>query len=74
MKDLLVGCIFACIVALVFIGGVTCAKERLASNAEARQIAAEARQEARDIAFDERQLERGCVQPESFESAHKRTE
>ena len=70
MKDLL----FACIVALVIIGGATCAKERISSNAEARQIAAEARQEARDIAFEERQLERGCVQPESFESAHKRTD
>ena len=72
MKELMVGCIFA----LVFIGGFTftCAQELIASNAEARQIAAEARQEARDIDFEERQLERGCVQPESFESAHKRTE
>lgn len=70
MKDLLLACVFV----LVIIGSATCALERIASNAEARQIAAEARQEARDIAFDERQLERGCVQPESFESAHKRTE
>lgn len=74
MKELLVGCIIACIFALVVIGGDTYAKERMASNAEARQIAAEARQEARDIDFEERQLERGCVQPERFESAHKRTD
>lgn len=70
MKELMVGCIFA----LVIIGGFTCAQELIASNAEARTIAAEARQEARDIDFEERQLERGCVQPESFESAHKRTD
>ena len=70
MRDLLLACAFV----LVIIGGVTCAQERIASNTEARQIAAEARQEARDIDFEERQLERGCVQPERFESAHKRTE
>lgn len=74
MKEIMVGCIFAYTFALVVIGGVTCSEEYIASNAEARTIAAEARQEARDIDFEERQLERGCVQPESFESAHKRTD
>ncbi len=41
---------------------------------EAYTIAAEARQEARDIAFEQRQREWGCVQPKSFESSVKRTD
>ena len=70
MKDLLLTCLF-----VMFCGaGLLCIVERVNSMAEARQIASEARQEARNIGFEERQLERGCVQPESFESAHKRTE
>jgi hypothetical protein len=70
MKDLLIACAF-----MLFVGaGGLCVIERVTSVAEARQIAAEARQEARDIDFEERQLERGCVQPERFESAHKRTD
>lgn len=70
MKEFLVMCAF-----IVFVvAGSLCVVERVESHKEARQIAAEARQEARDIDFEERQLERGCVQPESFESAHKRTD
>ena len=70
MKDLLLACAF-----MLFVGaGSLCIIDRVNDMAEARQIAAEARQEARDIDFEERQLERGCVQPERFESAHKRTE
>ena len=70
MKDLLLTCAF-----MMFVGaGLLCIIDRVNDMKEARQIAAEARQEARDVAFEERQLERGCVQPESFESAHKRTE
>lgn len=59
---------------IVIAAGLLCIVERLESNREGRKIAAEARQEARDIDFEERQLERGCVQPERFESAHKRTD
>lgn len=59
---------------IVIAAGLLCMVERLESNREGRKIAAEARQEARDIDFEERQLERGCVQPERFESAHKRTD
>lgn len=70
MKDLLLTCAFM----LFFGAGLLCIISLANDMAEARQIAAEARQEARDIDFEERQLERGCVQPESFESAHKRTE
>ena len=70
MKDLLLACAFMLFVTATLLSAV----EVMAFREEARQIAAEARQEARDIDFEERQLERGCVQPESFESAHKRTE